>query len=260
MRKNKSSNRSIAKWWDKNSTSILAGSGIGMFIGAVGSTIPATIKAKNKCDVIKKDIEEHNNIKVEKLRPQEIIKNCWKYYILPLGLTIGGTVCVLGSVKTSSKQKARLLTMATSAQASLREYKEVTEQVVGKEKAAEIKEKVKEQNEQKIKETVLTDPNDITEMWLLDYHGRPFKGNPNDIDRDINKFNLDCLQRGDYNANINDLYYAIDRPPVANGDYEIWDFSRDKLPDSRWIPTNFKNRAALKLDFYNPPRYDNSCL
>ena len=81
MSKNKSSNRSIAKWWDKNSTAILAGSGIGMFIGAVGSTIPATIKAKNKCDVIKKDIEEHNNIKVEKLRPQEIIKNCWKYYI-----------------------------------------------------------------------------------------------------------------------------------------------------------------------------------
>lgn len=167
---------------------ILIGTGV---IGLIFSTawgIKATIKAVQKVEHKKKELQK------DKLTPKEIFIEVWPLY-LPVVITTGVSVpCIILSNKLSTKRNAALAAAYTISETALQEYQEKTKELIGEKKERQIQEAISNDIVQKTSNNasiILT--GDGESLFYEPLSDRYFKSNWNKISRAANEINSRAL-------------------------------------------------------------------
>ena len=113
----------------------LIGVGIGGFISATVMAAKASIKAKEIID----DVEYYEN---EDLSLSEKVKATWKCYIPTAIVIAGSTYAILMGTNILNKKNASLMASAGALAETLNLYSDKVKEVVGEEKADEIRKEV----------------------------------------------------------------------------------------------------------------------
>ena len=128
----------VSKFLKKNQIAICAGLGIFGTVAAVGTSIPATIKAVRVIDKATAD-------KGSELTFGEKVKLVWKFYVATVLATAGSvTANAIGGVK-AVKQISSLATTVSSLAAAHEVYKEDIRKALGKEKYEEVRKQIAEE-------------------------------------------------------------------------------------------------------------------
>lgn len=201
---------------------ILAGVAIIGVGASIGLAIYCDRKAKEK---IQEDLKEENEGKPEEEQKEDFttsekIKRTWKCYA-PVaavgGITIGS---IIMSKRIDLKRQAALMALWTAAETNKDELEAKFEELFGKNKVREAKEKVAED---RAKCHVWKDYGDYTgnKMRCLDEFGREFLANPNQIDYLQNDFNR-RLQKGEDYIALNEFYEEIGLSHTGHGENAGW--------------------------------------
>lgn len=152
-----------------------------------------------------------------------IVAKCYWSTALLAALSGGLTIA---SVKFGRHQLKAAMLMATTAQTALEEYEKAAEEVVGENKAAQIKGKVAQNA---IKENPPRNPQEILDTGFgktLCYDmlsGRYFRSDQEMIRRKINNLNADLLDCGF--ISLNEYYESIGLTPVLYGNNHGWHYN-----------------------------------
>lgn len=117
----------------EHSTTILT---VGAVVGVVGTAVTSWYAAK-KTKEIKEDIEEE---KGEEPTKSEVMKEAWPYYVAPITLGTLTIVSIIALNAEHDKKYAALLGAYTLAKADKEKADKKLKEMVGKEKADQIKE------------------------------------------------------------------------------------------------------------------------
>ena len=120
----------------KHSPELLTAIGIGGFFLAIGLAIKATPKALDMVTVAEDEKEDS-------LTPMETVKAVYKAYIPTAITAVASTACVLGASRINHVRNAELATAYALAQAYIKKTDEKTAEIVGEEKADQIKREVR---------------------------------------------------------------------------------------------------------------------
>lgn len=111
---------------------ILTGVGLSAMVGAgiiAVKNTPAAYEAIN-------DKKEEEGVR--KLPLIDIIKVGWKYYVVPVGMAIAGSTCIVSAIKVSTDRADAFAALAASQAMRYKDYRDVTKEKVGPKKAQEI--------------------------------------------------------------------------------------------------------------------------
>lgn len=193
------------------------------------------------------------------LSKKEKAKIFAKHFVTPICVTAGGALCLGASVIENERRMRQLAASSTFAAVSematmrkLSDYKDAVKEVIGEDKATEIKEKVKE-IEEKREEVDLSFPQCAPEpgmMWCRDERfGGYFQTTvailesaENEIARWLNSAGVGET------ACLNDAYKLINHEMIGAGDDLGWIFTQNikglKLVDLG-IGSDIKNGQAI---------------
>ena len=175
-----------------------------------------------------KTVEELIDEKGEVPTKVEILKATWKHYI-PVVLTFAaGTVCVIVSNRESAKRIAALVTAYSMSEKKVEGYSKKIEELLGKEKASEIKSavdqdeadegaKVYEHDDYEIKENV---PEVYIPLMYDSKSGRYFRCSETQLQAAVNKINELILSFD--SATVNDFYFEIGLKDTEDGNMFGW--------------------------------------
>ena len=173
-------------------------------------------------------VEELIDEKGEVPTKVEILKATWKHYI-PVVLTFAaGTVCVIVSNRESAKRIAALVTAYSMSEKKVEGYSKKIEELLGKEKASEIKSavdqdeadegaKVYEHDDYEIKENV---PEVYIPLMYDSKSGRYFRCSETQLQAAVNKINELILSFD--SATVNDFYFEIGLKDTEDGNMFGW--------------------------------------
>lgn len=129
----------------RNSPRILGGLSIGGFLATTILAVKATPEAMECIE------EEKKRLNKRHLTPKETVKCTWKCYIWPAATAAASTGCALASMgvyehinNNYERANAALATAVSIGDTIHREYRKVTEELVGTEKEKEIQDRVDE--------------------------------------------------------------------------------------------------------------------
>lgn len=122
----------IGKYAIVHGQEILTGFGIALWGMSTITAVSQTPKAVDK--ITYKKIKENRKY----LTPTEIIKEVGKYYIVPAGYAIGGTLCLIASVNVGKKRYAGLAASYELLREAAMTYKEKVVETIGESKNDKI--------------------------------------------------------------------------------------------------------------------------
>ena len=181
----------------ENSPKILAGVGVASLLTA------GIIAAKNTPAAIEAVEEKREEEGVRKLPLWDIIKVGFRYYVVPAGMAIAGSVCVFKAISVSESRSDAFAALAASEAMRLKDYREGVREKIGDKKEKEIEAEVAQ------KEVDRDMPKDIRSIeetghgeqivyWPM--LGRWFKCDIGWIRRVVNEVNKEIAE-GDVNEN-----------------------------------------------------------
>lgn len=245
--------RKIKLTLGKRSPEILTAIGIAGMITTVALAVKATPKA---LELIEEKKEEEQ---VEQLSVVDTVKTTWKCYI-PAAVT--GTLsigCVIGSLNISTRRTAALATAYKVAETALTDYKDKIVEVVGEEKAKEIREKVVEEQVQREpvnkKEIVYIGEGEVAcrDLWT----GREFSINPATIDIAMAEVNRRIVTDMSGGVPVNDFYELIGIDTLPHGNELGWDLDDGEIKiDKEYIVNPKTGHPILTIDFNVLPHYE----
>lgn len=268
---------------EKESPVILAGIGIGSFVGCAFLAVKATPKAIMLLDQTANQkyvdqtssqpeeyetysewlgVEEHGFIKpsayFEVLTPVEIVKATWKAYIPSVGLGVLGIVCIVASTKISTGRNVALAGAASIAEKAFYDYQQKVIDILGEDKAKEIRDQIAKDHIQEI-DTIHTSglENEVVcergtgNTWIYDpITDRKWKSDLETVRAAMNDFNHDLI--GGIYGTLNDWYYCLGIKGTTIGDDLGW--CSDKLLDIRFAAMVLDNgEPAIVLDYETLP-------
>ena len=268
---------------EKESPVILAGIGIGSFVGCAFMAVKATPKAIELLDQTANQkyvdqtssrpeeyetysewlgAEESSFIQpsayFEVLTPVEIVKATWKAYIPSVGLGVLGIVCIVSSTKISTGRNVALAGAASIAEKTLYDYQQKVIDILGKEKSNEIRDQIAKDHIQEI-DTIhaLGVENEVVcergtgNTWIYDpITDRKWKSDLETVRAAMNDFNHDLI--GGIYGTLNDWYYCLGIKGTTIGDELGW--CSDKLLDIRFAAMVLDNgEPAIVLDYETLP-------
>ena len=230
------------------------GFGIAAFGGAIVSAVCGTIKAKEKVDEVKADLN------VDTLSKKEVFQITWRYYIwTTVSFAAGTTLVVLGD-REHNKRNAALSVAYAGLETTLNAYKDKITEVVGEKKAQDIKDAIAQDklNDNPIIEHDVI-PTGKGDTLVYDAaSGRYFRTSLNEIDRVINEVNRIFLS-WDF-ISLNEFYDALGVPRIGLGDRLGWNskdgfITRDKSEDYSY-GTATNGEPCKVLTYIVEPRYE----
>ena len=264
----------INKTWNAHSPQILAGIGSTCFIGSVIFAVKSTPKAITLVDsaAYKKWLEtddsdyttydewlcceEDSDQKVScclnKLTIREAVIATWRCYVPTAALAALGITCFVASSKISSSRNVALVSAASMAEKALVRYQEKVVDILGEDKANEIRDEVakSELEDNSIIETNIVWTGHGEDLFFDPLIGRAFYSDVESVRSAINDFNKDLI--GGVYGDLNDWYYHLGLPGVEIGEDLGW--SSNKLLDIRFTGTvTDKNKPAVVLDYVVRP-------
>lgn len=186
-------------------------------IGIVGF-ITAGIKAvKNTPKALEKIKEAEESVEVEEpLTNTEKVKLCWKFYIVPIIITIISIICILLAKKVTDGRMAALVTACKFSEETAERFIESTREVAGDKTVAKIEDKIAEKDisQKKVVDDEIYQTKGGDSLYYECYSGRYFRSSRDFIDKANNKFNAGLL---DYDTmTINDWLECLDLPYIDN--------------------------------------------
>lgn len=275
---------SVGKVVEQKSPAILTGIGIGSFVGCAILAVKATPKAiqlmdrkaqekyseflrtdgKTAYETYEEWLDVENRVFIEPrvyfevLTPVEVVKSTWKAYIPAVGLGVVGIVCLIGAAKVSSARNAAFAGAASIAEKALYEYQQKVVDILGEDKANEIRDELAKDRIQKI-DTFQDAGIDNTvvccrrtgDTWIYDpVTDRKWKSDLETVRAAMNDFNHDLI--GGVYGTLNDWYYCLGIKGVSIGDDLGW--CSDKLLDIRFAAMVLDNgEPAIVLDYETLP-------
>ena len=276
---------SVGKAVEQKSPAILTGIGIGSFVGCAILAVKATPKAIQLMDLKAQekygeflepttppseyetyeewlDIENLTvvppHVYFNVLTPVEVVKSTWKAYIPAVGLGVVGIVCLIGAARVSSARNAAFAGAASIAEKALYEYQQKVIDILGEDRANEIRDELAKDHIQKI-DTFQDAGIDNTvvccrgtgDTWIYDpVTDRKWKSDLETVRAAMNDFNHDLI--GGVYGTLNDWYYCLGIKGVSIGDDLGW--CSDKLLDIRFAAMVLDNgEPAIVLDYETLP-------
>lgn len=217
----------------KHGPEILTGLGIAGMITTTVLAVKATPKALARIEEEKEIV--HRNllaeakeegldavVTVENLKPKDVVRVTWKYYIPAVVTCAVSTACLIGASSVSAKRHAALATAYTLSEAAMKEYQEKVIETIGEKKEKSIRSAIAkdklEQNPVSTKEIVITDAGST--LCYDAISGRYFKSDKMKIDRAVNELNRRMLNEG--YISLNEFYYEVGLGYVPIGDDLGW--------------------------------------
>lgn len=243
--------KTVAVFARKHAPEILTGIGIA---GMVTSTVLAVKETPKALELIEAKKEE---LDAEKLTPAEVVKTTWKCYAPAVVTGVSAIGCLIGGTHVSLRRNAALATAYNLSRTALSEYKEKMIEVVGEEKAQEVKEKVAQ---------AVLDKNPVSnspvvdmlagEQLFYDYmSGRYFLSEEWKIIRAASDIYEEISTSGD-GVCLNDFYNNLGLPHIGTGDILGWNPAhKPELDMTRAIRAE-DGRSAIVVSFREEPVYD----
>ncbi len=241
--------RRFGKSLNKKKPEILMAFAISGYFTSIGLAVVETPKAVQLIDGVR---DEDGNV-----TKKDAVKASWKCYI-PAALTAAGsTACAIASCTISHKRNVALATAYAAAMASAQEYKNTVLEVVGEEKAAEIR---------KVADKKKMDSNPITQNEVLKtkgngldqvydpWSGRYFWSSIDEMRMVMNDLNYAMLNYD--TVRLNDFYDMLGLDHTKPGLDYGWDINNTgpvKVMCSTQIADN--NRPCFVLGFDHEPRF-----
>ena len=192
------------------------------------------------------------------LTPVEVVKSTWKAYVPAVGLGLVGVVCLIGAARVSSARNAAFAGAASIAEKALYEYQQKVVDILGEDRANEIRDELAKDHIQKIdtfqdagiNNTVLC-CRGTGDTWIYDpITDRKWKSDLETVRAAMNDFNHDLI--GGVYGTLNDWYYCLGVKGVSIGDDLGW--CSDKLLDIRFAAMVLDNgEPAIVLDYETLP-------
>ena len=249
----------------KYSPEILTGIGIAGMITTTVLAVKATPKALEKIKEEKvKVYDELDPLDVPaqaipedvKLKPMEVVKVSWKYYI-PAAITGTASIaCLIGASKVNYTRNAALATAYNLSQTALADYKAKVVETIGEKKEQVVREKVaKEQLEKNpvssSKEIIVTGSGEQRFYEAMGH--RRFTSTVSDIEKAVNELNR--RMRDEVYISLNDLYREIGLDETPVGDVVGWNIDKGYI-DISWDSTiDTDGTACIVLDYLVRPTY-----
>lgn len=259
--------KTITAFATKNSPAILTGLGVaGMFV-AIGTAVAATPKALKAIDAEKE--RQNNEIREEaiengqeecpqvtKLKPVDVVKVTWKYYLPAAVTAVLATACIIGGCSENMKRNAALATAYSLSETALKEYQQKVVETIGEKKEEAVRDAIAQdkvrENPVQNNEIIFTGKGET--LCYDAYAGRYFKSDIEKIRRVENELNKRMLS--EMWISLNDFYYELGLKPTDGGDDLGWNI------DGGFIDTHFSavldadNNPCLAISFHVAPRYD----
>lgn len=241
----------------KNSPKILLGAGLALELGAIVASGNASFKAH---DVIR-DIHEDPRCKDKKWLAREYALNVIPLYI-PVAILGGGSAfCLVKSYDINAKRLAGATALAEVSMEALRLHKEKEKEILGEEKAKEIEEKVRE--EEQHSRDISADPSCDIQWFKDELTGQEFLCTKEQIVRANLEFvtrlhNEMMISVNEWIDILNDYAFNcgqdIQLQHVLDGDERGWEEGYDIYVDCKKPGVTSRGKACLILEYSLPPR------
>lgn len=258
MKKNLITNylNSFLKFSEQNAPTILTGLGVlGVFETARLAYIAGS-KGKKIMEEKRKDLEDvrPGDKDAKRAVVGEIVKEMAPVVAPPVIMGGVTTACIIGSNRVSSKRMAALSAAYSLTETALKDYKQKTEELIGRKKAMEIRESlardaVKDapilKDESKI---VMTGDGNV--LCMDSYTKVIFYSNAQKIESVINKLSRECLDFG--TVTLNDFRIEIGLNQIPIGDDLGWgldDLNKGCLPVYVTATLTDEGRPCLYVDY-----------
>lgn len=217
----------------EHSPEVMVGMGLTGMIGSGVMAVKATPKAMQLLDEKREEVCSNN------LTVKEKIEATWKCYMPSIILGSVSAGCIIYGTSMNMKKNAALATLYTISDTTLREYKNVTKELVDEEVHRNIEETVqsrvaKKRMEEKPEVVLIENENDYMlysgdgDTLVFDsLSGRYFKSSMNAIDRAVNKINKKLIS--ERYMSLNDFYMELNIPIIDAGSIIGWSCESDEL-------------------------------
>ena len=236
----------------KNSPHILTG------LGCTGLLSTAILSAKATPKVLR-ILEEEEDYREQKsfipLSRLDKVKLTWKCYI-PAGVVGVATVgCIVGANTVNMKRNAALASLYALSESAFREYKTKVVQEIGKAKETKIHDEV-------VKDHIAKNPPNTGNMIItgtgevLCYDklsGRYFTSTHETIRKVFN--NLDYELRSEMRIDLNELYYALNLPPIDLGTFVEFNLEKGQIEPIFSTQLDPNGKPCLVIDYDIYPKY-----
>lgn len=259
--------KNTRRFLGKHSPEILTGIGIA---GWISTTILAVKVTPKALELIKDEINRQNNQNVKeaianeedncacinKLKPIDLVKTCWKPYLPALGLSLISTSCIIGANAIHYKRNAALATVYAISERTLLKYKDKVIETLGEKKEKEISNKVAQDkvNDSKISNQSIIITSKGNTLCMDSFSGRLFRSDIDHIKKAINKINRDLIY--DHYVSLNTVYGEIGLDNVKDGSLLGWNLDNGLIEPSFSACLTEDGEPCVVIDFYMSPKYD----
>ena len=189
---------------------------------------------------------------------REIIKDTVKdmapIVVPPIAMGIATSACIIGAHKVSSKRIATLSAAYTLTETAFKDYKSKAEEVIGRQKAQQVREAISKDKVEKnpppkdTSQIVMTGDGDV--LCMDSYSGRYFRSNAQKIGSAINQLSRDVMS-WQY-VSLNDFWDLIGLQRLPMGDDFGWnvdDCPKGMLPISTTAVLTSDGQPCLCVDY-----------
>lgn len=243
--------RNIGVSVSKHSPEILTGIGIAGMITTTVLAVKATPKA---LELIEAKKEEE---KIDKLKPVEVVKTCWKPYLPAVITGVCSTACLVGASSVNFRRNAALATAYKVSETALNEYREKVVETIGEEKERVVREKVDKERVEKTpvskSEVYITSKGET--LCLDPLSKRYFKSDIETIRKAENELNKQMIHDMFGYVSVNDFYDEIGLEQTDIGDELGWNVNQ--LMDIDFTSQIADNgEPCIVLNYSVAPKYN----
>ena len=237
----------------KHSPGILTGIGIAGGITTTVLAVKATPKALKLLDDKKR--EEH----VDKLKPIDVVKTCWKPYVPAAVTGVTSVACLIGASSVNARRNAALATAYKLSETALSEYREKVVETIGEKKEQIIREKVDKARVERLPaskgDIIITGRG--TSRCLDVISGRHFESDIDLIQKAENELNRRLL-RDDY-VSLNEFYDDIGLPHIYPlGEDLGWNVDQGRIEINFSAQLEDDGKPTIVVSYSVGPKYNYS--
>lgn len=251
----------IQKGLIDHSPEILTALGITGMASSMFMVAKATPKALKKIEEAEK--EKHNDLNPdefsvgkEPLTRMETVKAVWKTYA-PAAITFTtSTACIVGAHSINARRNAALVTACQLSTTALNEYKEAAVEIVGEEKAKEIRDKIVEEK----KETIANNPTTYIISSDEDIHiyepisNQEFKSTTNKVEKAMIEMNKRLTTGCEHCISLNEFLNELKLKSSVVGNNIGWTAS-NVIDLTFEADINEHGKPRLNIVYLNPPEH-----
>lgn len=236
----------------KNSPYILTGLGCA---GVISTAVLSAKAAPRALMILEDEVEYRERKHLQSLSKMDRVKLTWKCYI-PAGVVGAASIgCIIGANTVNMKRNAALASLYALSESAFRDYKAKVVKEIGKPKETKIRDEI-------AKDHISKNPPNNGNMVLVGtgevlcydkLSGRYFTSTHETIRKVFN--DLDYELRSEMRLDLNELYYALNLPPIDLGTFVEFNLEKGQIeliPSTQLDPNG---RPCLVIDYDVYPKY-----